>query len=61
MLFWTPFLKKLPKFFQVGRIMENITEGKKYRLKKHEVKNRIAEDFDIIEIGSLKMQFVYKN
>jgi len=36
--------KKLPKFFQVGRIMENITEGKKYRLKKHEVKNRIAEE-----------------
>jgi hypothetical protein len=36
--------KKLPKFFQVGRIMENIIEGKKYRLKKHEVKNRIAEE-----------------
>lgn len=36
--------KKLPKFFQVGRIVENITDGKKYRLKKSEVKNRIAEE-----------------
>lgn len=36
--------KKLPKFFQVGRIVENITDGKKYRLKKSEVKNRLAEE-----------------
>ena len=36
--------KKLPKFFQVGRIVENITDGKKYRLKKSEVKNRMAEE-----------------
>lgn len=36
--------KKLPKFFQMGRIVENITDGKKYRLKKSEVKNRLAEE-----------------
>jgi len=36
--------KKLPKFFQVGRMVENITDGKKYRLKKSEVKNRLAEE-----------------
>lgn len=36
--------KKLPKFFQVGRILDNITDGKKYRLRKSEVKNRIAEE-----------------
>lgn len=36
--------KKLPKFFQVGRIVENITDGKKHRLRKSEVKNRLAEE-----------------
>lgn len=36
--------KKLPKFFQVGKILDNITDGKKYRLRKSEVKNRIAEE-----------------
>ena len=35
----------LPKFFQVGTIMDNIIQGKNYRLKKSEVKERIAEEF----------------
>jgi len=35
----------LPKFFQVGTIMDNIVQGKNYRLKKSEVKERIAEEF----------------
>jgi len=37
--------KTLPKFFQVGVINDNIIEGKKYRLKKSEVRERIAEEF----------------
>lgn len=35
----------LPKFFQVGTILDNIVDGKKHRLKKSEVKSRIAEEF----------------
>lgn len=50
--------KKLPKFFQVGRIMDNITEGKKYRLKKSEVKNRMAEE--ILETDLAKNYSVRK-
>jgi len=50
--------KKLPKFFQVGRIVENIMEGKKYRLKKSEVKNRIAEE--ILEADLAKKYTIRK-
>ncbi len=35
----------LPKYFQVGTIMDNIMDGKNSRLKKTEVKSRIAEEF----------------
>jgi hypothetical protein len=35
----------LPKYFQVGTILDNIIEGKKNRLKKNEVKSRLAEEF----------------
>lgn len=35
----------LPKFFQLGRLETSITMGKKYRLKKSEVKNSLAEEF----------------
>jgi hypothetical protein len=35
----------LPKFFQMGTIHTEITQGKKYRLKKNEVKNNLAEEF----------------
>lgn len=35
----------LPKFFQVGTIQDNIIDGKKNRLKKSEVKSRLAEEF----------------
>jgi hypothetical protein len=47
----------IPKFFQVGTIMDNIIEGKRNRLKKEEVKGRIAEEFlesDIVKNYSLK-------
>jgi len=47
----------LPKFFQVGTIMDNIIEGKKNRLKKSEVKSRITEEFlesDIAKNYSLR-------
>lgn len=36
--------KKLAKYFQIGTIQDNILEGKKNRLKKSEVRNRIAEE-----------------
>ena len=35
----------IPKFFQIGTIMDNIIDGKNSRLKKSEVKQRIAEEF----------------
>ena len=35
----------LPKFFQIGTILDNIVDGKKNRLKKNEVKQSIAEEF----------------
>jgi hypothetical protein len=35
----------LPKFFQIGTILDNIVDGKKNRLKKSEVKGRLAEEF----------------
>jgi hypothetical protein len=47
----------IPKFFQVGTILDNITDGKRNRLKKEEVKSRIAEEFletDIVKNFSLK-------
>jgi hypothetical protein len=47
----------LPKFFQVGKILDNIIEGKKNRLKKSEVKQRLAEEFletDIVKSYSLR-------
>jgi hypothetical protein len=37
--------KKLPKYFQIGTIQDNIIEGKNNRLKKSEVKDRIHEEF----------------
>ena len=37
--------KKLPKYFHIGTIQENIVDGKKNRLKKSEVKDRILEEF----------------
>jgi hypothetical protein len=49
--------KNLPKFFQVGKIEDNIIEGKRYRLKKSEVKSRIAEevlDSDLSKKYSMK-------
>lgn len=49
--------KKLAKFFQIGTIQDNILEGKKNRLKKSEVRNRIAEeilDRDISKSYTLK-------
>ena len=47
----------LAKFFQIGTIQDNILEGKKNRLKKSEVRNRIAEeilDRDISKSYTLK-------
>ena len=35
----------LPKFFQMGTILDNIVDGKRNRLKKSEVKSRLAEQF----------------
>jgi hypothetical protein len=35
----------LPKFFQMGTIMDNITDGKKNRLKSSEIKSRLVEEF----------------
>lgn len=37
--------KKLPKYFQIGTIQDNIIDGKNSRLKKSEVKDRILEEF----------------
>ena len=48
---------KLEKFFQIGTIQDNILEGKKNRLRKSEVRNRIAEeilDRDISKNYTLK-------
>ena len=42
--------KGYAKFFQIGTIQDNILDGKANRLKKSEIKNRIAEqllDFDV--------------
>jgi len=36
--------KKLPKFFQIGKMQDNIIDGKINRLKKSEVKDRIIEE-----------------
>ena len=36
--------KGYAKFFQIGTIQDNILDGKASRLKKSEVKNRIAEE-----------------
>lgn len=56
------FYKKMdrnetPKFFQIGTIMDNILDGKKNRLKKEEVKSRVAEEFlesDIVKNYSMR-------
>jgi len=56
------FYKKLdqetiPKFFQIGTIMDNILDGKKNRLKKNEIKQSIAEEFlesDMVKKYSLR-------
>ena len=48
---------KLEKFFQIGTIKDNILEGKKNRLRKNEVRKRIAEeilDRDISKNYTLK-------
>jgi hypothetical protein len=37
--------KKLPKYFHIGTIQDNIIDGKNTRLKKSEVKDRILEEF----------------
>lgn len=37
--------KKLPKYFQIGTIQDNIIDGKNNRLKKSEVKDRVLEEF----------------
>jgi len=37
--------KKLPKYFQIGTVQDNIIDGKNSRLKKSEVKDRIIEEF----------------
>lgn len=37
--------KKLPKYFQIGTIQDNIIDGKDSRLKKSEVKDRLYEEF----------------
>jgi hypothetical protein len=36
---------RLPKFFHVGTIQDNIIDGKNSRLKKNEVKERLLEEF----------------
>jgi hypothetical protein len=58
----TKFYKKmdrngLPKFFQIGTIQDNILDGKKSRLKKSEVRERIAEEIletDVAKSYSLR-------
>ena len=47
----------LPKFFQIGTILDNILDGKKNRLKKNEIKQSIAEEFlesDMVKKYSLR-------
>jgi hypothetical protein len=40
--------KKPPKFFQIGRIEANLLDGKKNRMNKKEVRNRLVEEiFDL--------------
>ena len=49
--------KGYAKFFQIGTIQDNILDGKASRLKKSEIKNRIAEqllDFDIEQNFTLR-------
>lgn len=49
--------KTIPKFFQIGRINDIITDGKRNRLRKDEVRSRIAEeilDHDLAANYSLK-------
>jgi len=49
--------KGYAKFFQIGTIQDNILDGKANRLKKSEVKNRIAEqllDFDLEQNFTLR-------
>ena len=49
--------KGYAKFFQIGTIQDNILDGKANRLKKSEIKNRIAEqllDFDIEQNFTLR-------
>ena len=49
--------KGYAKFFQIGTIQDNILDGKASRLKKSEVKNRIAEqllDFDLEQNYTLR-------
>ena len=49
--------KGFAKFFQIGTIQDNILDGKTNRLKKSEIKNRIAEqllDFDVEQNFTLR-------
>ena len=49
--------KGYAKFFQIGTIQDNILDGKANRLKKNEIKNRIAEqllDYDLQQNYTLK-------
>ena len=49
--------KGYAKFFQIGTIQDNILDGKANRLKKHEIKNRIAEqllDYDLEQNFTLR-------
>ena len=49
--------KGYAKFFQIGTIQDNILDGKANRLKKSEIKNRIAEqllDFDLEQNFTLR-------
>ena len=49
--------KGYAKFFQIGTIQDNILDGKANRLKKSEIKNRIAEqllDYDLEQNFTLK-------
>ena len=49
--------KGYAKFFQIGTIQDNILDGKANRLKKSEIKNRIAEqllDFDVEQNFTLR-------
>ena len=49
--------KGFAKFFQIGTIQDNILDGKANRLKKSEIKNRIAEqllDFDVEQNFTLR-------